>query len=305
MTLPARVTILEVGPRDGLQNEARPVPTADKVAFVMALVAAGLRHVEVTSFVHPRAVPQLADAGEVFARLPRAPGVELSALVPNLHGLRRAIGAGVRRIAVFTAASETFARRNINMSVEKSLEVFTEVAREARANGITVRAYVSTAFVCPYEGEVPAERVVAIAHRLLDMGADTVAIGDTIGAASPRDVERMLEAILPSTGADRVALHAHDTYGRALANVYAALRMGITSFDAAAGGLGGCPYAPGAAGNLATEDLVSMLHRMGIETGVDLDKLFAASTIVARALGRDLPGKEYQRLRSLHGMGGA
>jgi hydroxymethylglutaryl-CoA lyase len=303
MTLPARVTILEVGPRDGLQNEARPVPTADKVAFIKALVAAGLRHVEVTSFVHPRAVPQLADAGEVFARLPRAPGVELSALVPNLHGLRRAIGAGVRRIAVFTAASETFARRNINMTIDRSLEVFTEVAREARAHGITVRGYVSTAFVCPYEGEVPTEHVVAIAQRLVDIGADTIAIGDTIGAAAPGDVERMLEAILPSIGADRIALHVHDTYGRALANVYAALRMGISSFDAAAGGLGGCPYAPGAAGNLATEDLVSMLDRMGVETGVDLKRLFAASSIAARSLGRELPGKEYQRLRALHGMG--
>jgi hydroxymethylglutaryl-CoA lyase len=296
--LPDRVQIVEVGPRDGLQNEGTPVATEAKAAFVRALERAGLDTIEVTSFVHPHAVPQLADADDLAALLPEDTGTTYSALVPNRRGLERAMAAGMKRIAMFTAASDTFARRNINMTVDESLEVFAPVVADALAAGMTVRGYVSTCFVCPYEGEIPRDRVRDVTERLLAMGVDEVAISDTIGAAVPRDVLECVGYVMDRVDVGRLALHLHDTFGTALANVYAALGLGITRFDAAAGGLGGCPYAPGAAGNLATEDLVYMLDRLGVETGVDLERVFEASCFIAAALGRDLPGKQYQRLKA-------
>lgn len=293
---PERVRIVEVGPRDGLQNEAQAIATADKLAFIDKLVAAGLREIEATAFVSPRAVPQMADAAEVVRGLPVAPGVTFSALAPNAKGLERALAAGVRRIAVFTAASETFARRNINMTIGESLEVFAAVVREALAAGVSVRGYVSTCFVCPYEGEVSADAVRQVGERLLEIGVDEVAISDTIGAAAPSDVFETLAVCARAMPLPRLALHLHDTYGTAPANVLAGLEAGVTTFDASAGGLGGCPFAPGAAGNLATEDLVYMLTRMGIATGVDLNRLVEASRFMARTLGRGLPSRNLQRL---------
>lgn len=294
--LPRAVTLVEVGPRDGLQNERTPIPTDVKLAFIAALADAGLKHIEATSFVHPKAIPQLADAVDVAKGLPIRAGVTYSALVPNEKGLDRAIEAGIRRIAVFTAASETFARKNINMSIDESLAIFEPVVKRALSAGLSVRGYVSTCFVCPFEGEVSADAVVRVSSRLLDFGVDQVAISDTIGAAAPTDVDRVLAALARTIPRERIALHFHDTYGTALANVVAGLDGGITTFDASAGGLGGCPYAPGASGNLATEDLVYLLERMGIATGVSLEKLAAASQPIAALLARELPGRNLRRL---------
>lgn len=298
MNLPSSVRLVEVGPRDGLQNEAARVPTEVKLRFIEALADAGLKDIEVTSFVNPKRIPQLADALEVVAGLPPRPGVRWSALVPNMKGLERAKEAGISRIAVFTAASETFTQQNIGMSVQQSLETFAEVARDALGAGMSVRGYVSTCFGCPYEGKVRAERVLEVTEALLEMGVDEVSLGDTIGIAVPTDVLRVLRCVLGRVAADKLALHYHDTSGTALANVLVSMEMGIQTFDASAGGLGGCPYAPGAAGNLATEDLVYFLQKMGVECGVDLQKLADASMIVERALGRLLPGKQFQRLKS-------
>ncbi len=295
--IPERVRIVEVGPRDGLQNEATPIATAAKLAFIRGLIDAGLGEIEATSFVSPKSIPQLADAGELAAQLVPAPGVVYSALVPNAKGLERARAAGFRRVAVFTAASDEFTRRNINMGVDESLATFEPVVREALAGGMSVRGYVSTSFVCPYAGEVPPRRVREVSERLIAMGCDEVAISDTLGAAAPRDVERTLAEVLRRVPVTQVALHLHDTYGTALANVYSGLMLGVATFDASAGGLGGCPYAKGASGNLATEDLVYFLERMGIATGVDLAKLAAASSVIARALGRELPGRNWKRLQ--------
>jgi hydroxymethylglutaryl-CoA lyase len=246
--------------------------------------------------VSPKAVPQLSDAGELAAQLPKTSGVRYSALVPNQRGLERAVESGIGRVAVFTAASETFAEKNINMSVVRSLDVFGDVIQAARGNGISVRAYLSTCFVCPYEGEIPKERVRGIAEQLLERGADEVAISDTIGAAGPNDVLETVGFCLETIPVERIALHFHDTYGTALANVFAGLQLGVHTFDASAGGIGGCPFAPGATGNLATEDLVYLLDRMGITTGVDLVKLADASRVIERALGRKLPSRNLQRL---------
>ena len=290
--LPERVTLVEVGPRDGLQNESAFVPTDVKVALIETLVAAGLTHIEATSFVHPKAIPQLADAVEVAGRLPRHPGVTFSALVPNQTGLERAIAAGMKRIAVFTAASESFTQRNIRMSIDESLATFEPVVREALDRGMSVRGYVSTCFVCPFEGEIDPARVLDVARRLLTMGVDQVAISDTIGAAAPTDVERLLGVLLRETPVERIALHFHDTYGTALANIVAGLRLGVTCFDASVGGLGGCPYAPGASGNVATEDVVYLLERMGVHTGVSIEKLREAGSIVAKHLGRELNSRQ-------------
>lgn len=297
MTLPERVSIVEVGPRDGLQNEPASVPTAMKVAFIEGLAKAGLHDIEVTSFVNPKRIPQLADAVDVLAALPAREGVRWSALVPNMKGLERAIEAGVKRIAVFTAASETFTQKNIGMSIAASIETFGAVAAAARAEGMSVRGYVSTVVACPYEGPVDAARVCEVTERLLDVGVDEVSLGDTIGVGVPTDVERMLAAVLGRVAPSQIALHFHDTCGTALANVLTGLQMGITTFDASAGGLGGCPYAPGAAGNLATEDLVYFLERMGIRTGVDLETLAATSAKLEEALGRPLPSKQLRRLQ--------
>jgi len=291
-----RVRIVEVGPRDGLQNESAAVSTSDKLAFIGKLVYSGLRDIEVTSFVSPKAVPQLADAADVCGGLPVATGVRFSALAPNARGLARAIECGVKRIAVFTAASDTFASKNINMTVDQSLGVFGPVVHDALAAGLSVRGYVSTAFVCPFEGDIDAGRVVEVCQRLIAMGVDEVAVSDTIGAASPKDVERTVGRVLDAIDAPAVALHFHDTYGTALANVYAGLRLGVRTFDASCGGLGGCPFAPGAAGNLATEDLVYMLDRMGVETGVDLNRLIEAARFMAGVLSRELTSRQYRRL---------
>lgn len=299
--LPSEVKIVEVGPRDGLQNEFAPIATDKKLAFIRALSAAGLRQIEATSFVNPKAIPQLADAVEVARGLPASPGVTFSALVPNQKGLDRAIETGIRRIAVFTAASETFTKKNINMTIDESLATFAPVVKAALAKGMTVRGYVSTCFVCPYEGNIDREKVRIVAQRLLDIGCDEIAISDTIGAAAPMDVQETVGHLLQSIPREKIALHFHDTYGTALANVLAGLELGITTFDAAAGGLGGCPYAPGAAGNLATEDLVYMLDRMGIRTGVDLTKLIDAVDVIAADLSRPIASKQWRRLRS-HGM---
>lgn len=294
---PQHVKLVEVGPRDGLQNEAIAISTADKLAFIGLLAQSGLQHIEATSFVHPQRVPQLADAMEVIAGLSHmTPPATYSALVPNQKGLERALASGIQRIAVFTAASETFVQKNINMSIQGSLDTFRPVVREALSQGLSVRGYVSTCFVCPYEGDIQKEAVLHVAESLLAMGIDEVSLGDTIGAAAPNNVEETVGHILKTLPAKHMALHFHDTYGTALANVLMGLQLGISTYDASAGGLGGCPYAPGAAGNLATEDLVYMLDRMGIVTGVDLAQLAQASLFLQQRIGRPLPSKQLQRL---------
>jgi isopropylmalate/homocitrate/citramalate synthase len=289
-----RVTVVEVGPRDGLQNEPSSIATADKIALVDALSAAGFPIIEVSAFVNPKRVPQMADAEAVFAGIRRRAHTRYAALVPNLAGLARAATAGVDQIAVFAAASETFSRRNINQGIEESLITYREVCERAIASGLPVRAYLSTAFGCPYEGAIAPDVVVSLVLRLLDLGAYEVAISDTIGIAQPGQVARVLELVLEQVNIDRVALHFHDTRGTALANVLAALSFGVHTFDASAGGLGGCPFAPGAAGNLATDDLIYMLDGLGVETGVSLDAVSAASAFIARRLDHALPSRYAQ-----------
>jgi hydroxymethylglutaryl-CoA lyase len=290
-TLPRKVTVYEVGPRDGLQNEARQVPTADKIAFIDALADTGLTRIEITSFVSPKWIPQLADAVEVAQRVRRRPDVSFSALVPNRQGLDRAIAAEMREIAVFLSASETHNKKNINKTIAETLSAFDQVVAPALAAGMRVRAYVSTVFGCPYEGEVDPAVTVGLCKTLRQMGVYQVSLGDTIGVANPAQVERVLDLVLAEVPIEEVAVHFHDTQGTALANCLVSVAKGITTIDAAVGGLGGCPYAPGAAGNLATEDLVSMLHGMGIETGIDLEKLIASSRLAESFVGHDLPSK--------------
>ena len=294
-----RVTIVEVGPRDGLQNEHAQVATADKIEFVNRLSAARLPVIEVGAFVSPKWVPQMADAAEVFAGITRAPGIRYTALVPNLAGLDRAMAAGVTEIAVFAASTETFSRKNINQSVDASLAGYKEVCDRALAAG--VRGYLSTAFGCPFEGDVAPERVADVAARLADLGVFEVAVSDTIGIAHPGQVPRVLDAVLARLPASRVALHFHDTRGTALANVLAALPYGIATFDASTGGLGGCPYAPGAAGNLATDDLIYMLDGLGIETGVVLENVSEASAFIASKIDHALPSRYAQAYRASRG----
>ena len=291
---PPRVTVVEVGPRDGLQNEATVLTVEDRVTFCRDLLAAGLPVVEVGAFVSPKWVPQMAGSDEVLRRLTRRPGSRLPVLVPNRKGFEAARAAGAREVAVFTAASETFNRRNINASIDESFARFAEFVPEARGDGLWVRGYVSTCFGCPYEGRVAPEKVVEVARRLVDLGADEVSIGDTIGVAVPSQVADVIGRLGQALPRERLAVHLHDTRGTALANVLAALQEGITIVDSAAGGLGGCPFAPGASGNLATEDLLYMLHGMGIETGVDLGKVVAASRGLAARLGRALPSRYLQ-----------
>lgn len=295
-TFPQKVNIVEVGPRDGLQNEATPLSAEAKIAFIKALAAAGLMQIEAGSFVHPRLVPQLADAEAIFAGLVEAPGTVYSALVPNKRGLDRAMAAGVRRIAVFTAASETFTQKNIGMTIEESLSVFRTVAARALDEGVSVRAYLSTAFACPYEGRIDRLRVGELAQKLFELGADEVAVSDTIGAAVPSNIYDTVGHVLNFAPARTIALHLHDTYGTALANVLAGLELGITTFDSSAGGLGGCPFAPGASGNLATEDLVYMLDGMGIETGVNANAVINAADAIGAALGRPLTSAGWRRM---------
>ena len=286
------VRVYEVGPRDGLQNEAAPIGTDAKLRFIELLADAGLREIEATSFVSPRAIPQLADADDLMARLERRDGVRYPVLVPNARGLERAEAAGADAVCVFTAASEAFTQHNINMSIAESIEAFGPVVDTARDRGWWSRGYVSTAFGCPYSGEVDEAAVVDVANRLLVLGVDEVSIGDTIGVAGPADVRRVLGALLAAgIGTERLAMHFHDTRGTALANVSAALELGIRCFDASTGGTGGCPYAPGAAGNLATEDLVYLLEREGLSHGVDLDRLLVAARHVSDTLGRPLGTK--------------
>jgi len=298
MRHPDRVTIVEVGPRDGLQNESTAVSTDDKVAFVDRLSAAGLPVIEVSAFVSPKWVPSMADASAVFAGIARRPGTRYAALVPNLAGLDRAHAAGVREIGIFAAASETFSQKNINQSIDASLETYAVVCARALELQMQVRGYVSTAFGCPFEGEVAPDRVADVAGALVGMGAFEVAISDTIGIAHPGQVPRVLSAVTSRVPLSKVALHLHDTRGTALANVVVALDAGVRTFDASAGGLGGCPYAPGATGNLATEDLVYMLSGLGIDTGVDLEKLLDASAFIEPKVGHLLPSRFYRAARS-------
>ncbi len=294
MPLPARVSVVEVGPRDGLQNEAAEIATDDKIAFVDQLSATGLTVIEVSAFVSPKWVPQMADASAVFAGIVRRPGVTYAALVPNLEGLERAHAAGVTGVAVFAAASETFSRRNINQRIDQSLDTYRAVCTRALELGLQVRGYVSTAFGCPFEGHIEPSSVARVAASLVDMGVFEVAISDTIGIAHPGQVPEVVDAVAERVPLQRIALHFHDTRGTALANVLTALRRGITTFDASAGGLGGCPYAPGATGNLATEDLVYMLNGLGVATGVDLEALVDASRFIESRIGHRLPSRYYR-----------
>jgi hydroxymethylglutaryl-CoA lyase len=292
--LPARVSVVEVGPRDGLQNEAAPLSVEDRVALCDALVAAGLAVVEVGAFVSPKWVPQMAGSDEVLRRVRKPAGVRLPVLVPNRQGFDLALAAGAREIAIFTAASQSFSRRNTNASIDETFERFAAFVPEARSRGLRVRGYLSTAFGCPYEGRVDPERALAVARRLLEAGCDEVSIGDTIGVAVPTQVSELLGRLGETVPLDRVAVHFHDTRGTALANVLAALEAGVSIVDSAAGGSGGCPYAPGASGNLATEDLLYMLHGMGVETGVSLAGVAAASRALSVRLGRALPSRYLQ-----------
>jgi hydroxymethylglutaryl-CoA lyase len=295
MPMPARVTIVEVGPRDGLQNESSRIPTAAKIGFIDRLSASGLTVIEATSFVHPRAVPQLADADDVLPAIRRVPGSRYPVLVPTARGLERAIAAGADEIAVVIGATDEFNTANLRRTTDAALLDAAGVITAAKARGMRVRGYVSVAFGCPYAGVVEPAGTAGIAGRLVGLGCDEVSLGDTIGAATPGDVHRVLDAVLPLVGAVPVGLHAHDTRGQALANVYAALERGITIIDSSAGGLGGCPFAgPGAVGNLATEDLVYFLDGLGIEHGVSLDRLMEASAFIAGHVDHELRSPTYR-----------
>jgi hydroxymethylglutaryl-CoA lyase len=296
-SLPERVRLMEVGPRDGLQNEKTVVETRHKIAFIHELVAAGCARIEVTGFVNPRWIPPLADHAEVARGIHKQPGVSYAALIPNMKGYEGAVAAGVTEVAIVLAASESHNKKNINAGTDEALSRYVEVAERARADGVPFRAYVSCAMGCPYEGEVPVSAVVSVAERLYALGAYELSIGDTIGVGNPKQTVELVRALASTLPLDRIALHLHDTRGTALANIAAALEEGVRAFDSAAGGLGGCPYAPGASGNVATEDLVFMLHGMGVETGIDLDKLVAASVKLEQLLGRPLPSKVVAALR--------
>ncbi len=292
--LPARVDVYEVGPRDGLQNELRTLSTRDKARLVEALIASGLRRIEISSFVSPRWIPQLADAEELLRLVGKRPGVTFSALVPNLKGLERAKAAGLEEAAVFLSATESHSRKNINKSIAEAVATSREVTEQALRDGMRVRCYLSTVWGCPYEGKTEVKKVVALCRQLVDLGIYQLSLGDTIGVGTPGQTEEILSALLEFIPPEKLALHLHDTRGTALANALIGLQMGITTYDASIGGLGGCPYAPGAAGNLATEDLVFMLHGMGVETGIDLDKLVGAGEVAQELIGRKLAGKYLQ-----------
>ncbi|RDD62891.1 hydroxymethylglutaryl-CoA lyase [Ferruginivarius sediminum] len=301
MTLPSRVTVVEVGPRDGLQNEARPVSVDDRVELIESLAAAGLLVVEAGAFVSPKWVPQMAGSDEVLGRLTRRPGVRYPVLVPNMKGYERARAAGADEIAVFGAASETFSQRNINCSIAESLERFAPVAEQAGADGVRVRGYVSCVLGCPYEGPVEPDKVAEVSARLFEMGCAEISLGDTIGVGTPGKARAMLDTVAGHVPMERLAVHFHDTYGQALANVLACLEMGVATVDSAVAGLGGCPYAKGASGNLATEDLLYMLRGLGIETGVDLDSVAAAGRVISDRLGRQPASKVAQALAARSG----
>jgi hydroxymethylglutaryl-CoA lyase len=294
---PGRVTIVEVGPRDGLQNEPAVIPTGAKVKLIEHLAEAGLPLIEATAFVHPQAVPPMADAAEVLSRLRRRPGTRYLALVPNAKGYERARAAGADEVAIFIAASETFSQRNTRCSIAESLAHVNEVITLARRERVPVRGYLSTAWYCPYEGRIDPAVAVRLACTLFDAGVWQVSLGDTIGAATPHEVEALLASLLAAVPTAALALHCHDTRGTALANVLVGLQLGLSTFDSSAGGLGGCPFAPGAAGNLATEDLVYLLDGMGIETGVSLEAVARAAASIEPLVGHPLPGRAYQALR--------
>jgi isopropylmalate/homocitrate/citramalate synthase len=291
MPLPAKVRIVDVGPRDGLQNEPTTVPTATKIELVNRLADAGLRAVEAGAFVSPKWVPQMADSAAVLAGIRRKPGVSYPVLVPNMQGFEAAMAAGVEEIAIFGAASETFSRKNINCSIAESLERFAPVAAAARAKGVRVRGYISCVVGCPYEGAVGPAAVAAVAKALDAMGCYELSLGDTIGVGTPGKVRAMIEAVAREVPIGRLAVHLHDTYGQALANLYAALELGVATADSSVAGLGGCPYAKGASGNVATEDVVYLLDGLGIETGVDLAAVFEAGRFICGALGREPASK--------------
>ncbi len=295
---PKAVTIFEMGARDGLQNEHAVISTDDKVRYIDLLSEAGLKWIEATSFVSPKAIPQLADAAEVFARIRKAPGVRYPVLVPNIKGYERAKAAGADAIAVFTAASEHFTKRNINMTIDESLAAFAEVVAAAKRDGMWVRGYVSTAFGSPFGDDVTPQMVAGVSAKLMAMGCDELSIGDTIGVGVPSQVDALIPLLAREVPLESIALHFHDTRGTALANIYAGLQQGISKFDASSGGLGGCPYAPGATGNVGTEDVLYMLHQMGIETGVDLVKVRAASRFIAGVVDHALTSKAYQAMEA-------
>ncbi len=301
MAFPERVTLVEVGPRDGLQNEPEPVPTEVKIALIDRLAACGLPVVEAASFVSPKRVPQMADAARVMAGIARRPGVRYPVLTPNMKGLEAALAAGAEEIAVFGAASESFSRRNINCGIDESLARFAPVCEAARARGLRVRGYVSCVLGCPYEGAVAPEAVARVARALLDLGCDEISLGDTIGVGTPGRARAMVEAVAAEVPIERLAVHFHDTYGQALANILAVLELGIAVVDSAVAGLGGCPYAPGATGNVASEDVLYMLDGLGIETGVDLDALARAGWFICDALGRPPASRVSRALRARAG----
>jgi len=301
-SLPERVKIVEVGPRDGLQNEAKIVPTADKVKLIEALAQTGLSHIEITSFVSPKWIPQLADGAEVATRLKLPLAVHTSALVPNMQGYEAAKKAGLPEIAVFMSATETHSKKNINKSIAEALAVVKPLTETAKKDGKRVRAYLSVVFACPYEGVVKPQQVLPLLKELVACGVDELSLGDTIGAANPKQVLDLLAAMKGDFDFSKVALHFHDTRGMALVNVMAGLSSGITIFDASMGGMGGCPYAPGASGNLATEDLVYLLDSLGVKTGVNLEKLVECGRLAERLLNKTLPGRY---LRSCLGDGAA
>ncbi|HSW15051.1 MAG TPA: hydroxymethylglutaryl-CoA lyase [Solimonas sp.] len=294
--IPTKVKIVEVGARDGLQNEPGVIATETKLALIGRLADAGLRHIEAAAFVSPKWVPQMADHEAVMRGLPRREGMVYSALTPNLKGYQAAVAAGVQEVAVFTAASEAFTQKNINCSIAESLQRFEDVLSAAKADGIPVRTYVSCALGCPYQGEVAPEKVAEVAGTLYDMGCHEISLGDTIGVGTPLATQRMIEAVARRVPLERLAGHFHDTYGQALANVLASLQSGITVFDSSVAGLGGCPYAKGASGNVASEDLVYLLHGLGIETGVDLDALALAGDFISAALNRPSRSRVAQAL---------
>lgn len=286
MEYPQHVTIIEVGPRDGLQNESSFVPSIHKIELINLLSDSGLKHIEVSSFVSPKAIPQLADCDTVFAQINRSPAISYSALVPNERGMEQALASGVKSIAVFTAASETFTQRNINCSITESIARFRPVIALAKQNKVTIRGYISCTLGCPYEGTVSPQKVSAVTQALLQLGVDEISLGDTVGVGTPAQTKQVLDEIRKVLELDRLAMHFHDTYGQAIANIYASLEYGVHRYDSSVGGLGGCPYARGASGNVATEDVLYLMHGLGIDTGVDIFKIVSAGDMICKVLGK-------------------
>ena len=296
--LPDSVSIVEVGPRDGLQNEKQGIQLADKIALINGLSETGLQRIEAGSFVSPKWVPQMADSDAVFAAIEQKSNVTYAALTPNMHGLEAAMKAGVREVAVFAAASESFSQKNINCSIKQSIERFEPVIKEGLANNVRVRGYISCVVGCPYEGDINAETVAQIAQTLIELGCYEISLGDTIGVGTPASITTMLELVSRATGTNKLALHCHDTYGQALSNIYASLQLGIQTIDSSVAGLGGCPYAPGASGNVASEDVIYMLDGLGINSGVDLDKLVSVGDAISKILNRPNQSKVARALLS-------